>query len=198
MKLAEAQAAFLAHLANERRASSHTVNAYRRDLAQLAEFARDREREDLRSIDVYLLRGWLGQLARTRAASSIARKVAAVRTWMRWLRRRGLLAKSPADELASPKVRRQLPTFLSADAAAQVVEAPDDSPVGRRDAAALELLYGSGLRVGELVRLNLTDVDIGAAQARVFGKGSKERVVPLGRKCRAALEAYLAVRPALV
>ena len=198
MKLAEARAAFVHYLTTERRASPHTVEAYERDLEQLAQFARERAGEEVESIDVYVLRGWLGRLARTQAPSSIARKVAAVRTWMRWLRRRGLLAASPAEEIASPKVRRPLPTFLSVDAATQVVEMPDDSPAGRRDRAALELLYGSGLRVGELARMNLADVDLATGQARVLGKGRKERVVPLGRPCRAALAAYLAVRPSLV
>jgi integrase/recombinase XerC len=189
----DAVAAFCTHLEAERRASVHTVAAYRRDLDSLVLFAKDVR--DVRGIDVYVLRGWLGKLARTHAASSVARKIAAVRTWMRWMRRRGAIAKSPADELATPKVRRPLPTFLSVDAAAEVVEAPDTSvAAGARDRAILELLYGSGLRVGELVRLSLGDVDLAETSARVLGKGSKERLVPLGAKCVAALRAYLEVR----
>jgi integrase/recombinase XerC len=198
VKLADAQAAFVLHLRTERRASPHTVMAYERDLSGLIAFAHEQACDDVEAIDLYLLRGWLGQLARTQASSSVARKVAAVRTWMRWLRRRGVLTKSPADDLASPKVRRQLPTFLSVDLAKQVVEAPDESAVGLRDRAVLELLYGSGLRVGELVRLNREDVDLANATGRVLGKGGKERIVPLGRPCVAAIEAYLRVRGALV
>jgi integrase/recombinase XerC len=200
----EALAGFLAYLESERRASPNTRAAYGRDIADLAEFMEERRREgaqaaDVRSIDLYLLRGWLGALARTHAPSSVARKIAAVRTWMRWLRRKGVLSASPADQLATPKVRRPLPTFVSVDAAAQIMDAPDaTTPVGKRDRAILELLYGSGLRVSELTGLDLGAVDLGGATARVLGKGSKERLVPLGRKCVDALTAYLAVRAAFV
>lgn len=191
--LADALDRFLSHLATERRVSPHTLDAYGRDLAALVAFAKDRRGERVKDLDVYLLRGWLGQLSRTIAPSSIARKVAAARTWMRWMRRRGMVEKSAADELASPKVRRPLPTFLSVDAAAEVVEVPDaTSASGRRDRAALELLYGSGLRVSELVGLDLGDVDLDGATARVVGKGRKERLVPLGAKCVAAVRGYLA------
>ncbi|HEX3343716.1 MAG TPA: tyrosine-type recombinase/integrase, partial [Polyangiaceae bacterium] len=198
MTLDEAIAAFLVHLRAERRASPNTVVAYEKDLAGLAAFTRERSSDacdDVRAIDVYLLRGWLGILARKHAPSSIARKLAAVRTWMRWMRRRGHVTTCPADELATPKVRRGLPTLLSVDAAKEVVEAPrDDSPRGLRDRAILEVLYGSGLRVSEVCGLDRHAVDLAAATARVLGKGSKERMVPLGSKCVAALEAWLAVR----
>src|SRR5262245_48786172 len=111
------------YLEVERRASPHTRAAYRRDLLALAEFAAERQGgERVDRLDVYLLRAWLGQLARRHAPSSVARKIAATKSWMRWLRRRGHIKKSSADELASPKVRRPLPTFLSVDAAAEVVE----------------------------------------------------------------------------
>src|SRR5579883_1296310 len=195
MKLDDAVAAFLSHLEAERRASPHTLEAYGRDLAGLVEFAREKREgkaDDVRGIDVYLLRGWLGQLARTHAASSVARHIAAVRTWMRWLRRKGVLATNPAEELATPKVHKPLPTFLSVDAAQQVVEAADgDTPKALRDRAVLELLYGSGLRRGELVGLDLVHVDLAGATARVLGKGNKERIVPLGAKCIDALRRYL-------
>jgi integrase/recombinase XerC len=117
---------------------------------------------------------------------------------MRWLRRRGAIATSPADELGAPKLRRPLPTFLSVDAAAQVTEAPKDDALGRRDRAALELLYGSGFRVSELASLDLSSVSLDSGEARVVGKGNKERLVPLGRKCVGALRTYLEVRPSLV
>lgn len=196
----EAVQAFVAHLESERRASSHTVDAYLRDLESLVAFAREKSPRlaDVRALDIYLLRGWLGQLARTHAASSVARKVAALRTWMRWLRRKGVLTENPAEELATPKVRRPLPTFLSVDAAKEVVETPELSDAeGLRDRAILELLYGSGLRVGELCRANVGDVDLDGASIRVLGKGNKERIAPLGRKCISALRAWLAYpRPA--
>jgi integrase/recombinase XerC len=198
----ESLAAFLRYLAGERRASPRTVTEYGRDIEGFAEFARERgsrAAEDVRAIDVYLLRSWLAALARRHAPSSISRKVAATRTWMRWLRRRGHVTTSPADELGTPKVRRALPTLLSVDAAKEVVEVPpSDTPTGVRDRAILELLYGSGLRVSELCRLDLDAIDLAGATARVLGKGSKERVVPLGRACVEALQRWLAMRPRML
>jgi integrase/recombinase XerC len=199
VKPAEAVAAFLIHLDAERRASVHTVTAYRRDLASLVAFAYEKRARTVAHLDLYLLRGWLGTFARTHSATSVARKVAAARTFLRWLRRRGIIKANPADELASPKVRRPLPTFLSVDAAKQVVEAPSlDHAGGTRDRAMLELLYGSGLRVSELAKLDLSSVDLGAGQARVQGKGNKERIVPLGRASIDAVRAYLDARTGLV
>jgi integrase/recombinase XerC len=198
----ESLAAFAVHLAAERRASPRTVTEYGRDLRGLASFARERSpaaADDVRAVDVYVLRAWLAGLARRHAASSIARKVAAARTWMRWLRRRGHVTSCPADELATPKVRRGLPTLLSVDSAKEVVEAPSgDSPLGLRDRAILELLYGSGLRVSELCGIDLDAIDLPGSSARVLGKGRKERLVPLGRRCVEALEGWLAVRPDVV
>jgi integrase/recombinase XerC len=195
-------AEFVRYLATERRAAARTVEAYGEDLAQLAAFVRERAPSalsDVTALDVYLLRGWLGMLARKHAASSIARKLAAIRSWMRWLRRRRVLDRCPADELGTPKVRRGLPTLLSVDAAKEVVEAAsDETPVGARDRAILELLYGSGLRVSELCGLDIDGVSLPEATARVLGKGGKERVVPLGRPCVDALRAWLAQRSQLV
>jgi integrase/recombinase XerC len=200
--LDESIAAFARHLEAGRRASPRTVEAYGEDLAGLAAFLRERASpalHDVRAIDVHALRGWLGALARKHAASSIARKLAAIRTWMRWLRRRGIIDRCPADELATPKVRRGLPTLLSVDAAKEVVETPrDDTPLGARDRAILELLYGSGLRVSELCALDLDAVDLAGCSARVLGKGRKERVVPLGGKCVAAVARWLEQRPRIV
>jgi integrase/recombinase XerC len=198
----EAVRAFGTYLEAERRSSAHTVCAYRRDLASLAAFAQGRQSPalaDVRSVDVHLLRSWLGVLARRHSASTIARKVAAVRSWMRFLRRRGHLKVSPAEELATPKVRRPLPTVLSADAARQVVEAPSSETCrGARDRAILEVLYGSGLRVGELCELDLEAVDLDRAEARVRGKGNKERLVPLGSQSVAALRHWLSLRSRMV
>jgi integrase/recombinase XerC len=200
--LEQSIAEFLLHLEAERNASPHTREAYENDLAGLLAFARERESNavaDVRAVDLLLLRGWLGRLARTHVASSMARKLAAVRTWMRWLRRRRIIASCPADELATPKVRRGLPTLLSVDAAKEVVESPrEDSPRGARDRAILEVLYGSGLRVSELCGLDLDAVDLVAGTARVLGKGDKERLVPLGSHSITALRRWLEVREQLV
>jgi integrase/recombinase XerC len=202
MTLEDSLEAFLLYLASERRLASRTLVEYRADLAGLAAFARDRSPEalaDVARIDVYLLRAWLAVLARRLAPPTIGRRVAAVRTWMRWLRRRGHIATCPADELSTPKIKRGLPTLLSVDAAKAVVEAPSgDGPAPGRDRAMLELLYGSGLRVSELCGLDLEGVDLASRTARVVGKGNKERTVPLGGACVGALTLWLAERPRMV
>ena len=202
MTLEEAIRAFAGHLESERRASRNTLLAYGRDLASLSAFAADRRSPavgDVRLLDLYLLRGWLGALARAHSASSVARKVAAVRSWMRFLRRRGYVHASPADELATPKVRRPLPTLVSADAARQIVEAPaTETCRGSRDRAILEVLYGSGLRASELCELDIDGIRLDAGTVLVRGKGNKERVVPLGSKCVTALGLWLEQRSRMV
>jgi integrase/recombinase XerC len=198
---AESLAGFLDFLASERRASRHTVAAYRRDLAQLATFLIEKRGEvpSARRIDVYALRQWLGALARVVSPASVARKIAAVKALFRYLHKRGLVDKDPAADLSSPKVRKPLPTFLGVDAAREVMEAAgSEDPAGLRDRAVLEMLYGSGLRVSELAGLDLADLDLRGGTVRVRGKGNKERIAPLGRAAAQSVEAYLAARSALV
>ncbi|MCC6900515.1 MAG: tyrosine recombinase XerC [Polyangiaceae bacterium] len=203
-KLARALSRFAEHLAGERRASAHTVQAYASDLAQLSSFVRAKNKRALgpEDIDKLTLRAWLGELSRTRSPTSIARKLASVRAFFRYLAREGEVRENPAELLATPKVRRKLPAFLSVDAAAQVMDAP--APSARttpseqaRDRLMLELLYGSGLRVSELSGLDLDAIFLEQGEIRVLGKGRKERIVPLGSRARAALEAYLPLRPEL-
>ena len=196
--------AFEQYLAVEKSASPHTIDAYTRDLRALELFVRERKGArpgapvPLAWVDLYLLRGFLGTLARTHASSSIGRKMASIRTFFRWLVRRGALEASPAEELASPKLRRPLPTFLSVDAAREVVESPaGEGPVSLRDRAILELLYGSGLRVSELANLDLDRFSLREREVRVLGKGRKERLVPFGEAAEDALRGYLAVRAQL-
>lgn len=194
--LEEAITRFVRHLGEERRASPHTVSAYERDLAQLVAFVKEKKPRVKRpeDLDVFVLRGFLGQLARTHAPPSIGRKIAAIRAFLRWLERRGEIQKNPAAELELPKVRRPLPTFVNVDAASEIVEAPDeDTAEGARDRAMLELLYGSGLRVSELVGLDLESIEMdeGGGRARVLGKGSKERLVPFGSHARGAILRWL-------
>ncbi len=193
------------HLEHERRASKHTVAAYGRDLAQLVAFTVQKRGDgaSARELDVLTLRGWLGQLARTHAPSSIARKIGAARAFLRWLERSGAVAKNAAQQLVLPKIRRPLPTLLDVDAAASVVETPDgDGVEGLRDRALLETLYGSGVRVSELCGLDVDHIDLPASSApgsaRVVGKGQKERLVPLGSHAVAALVRYLARRAELL
>jgi len=195
----EAARAFFVYLETEKRSPKNTIDAYRRDIESLLVFAREKIRvEGAADLDVYLLRAWLGVLARTRSPTTIARKIAAVRAWMRWLVRRGDLEKGAADELMMPKKRQTLPTLLSQDAAKEVVTSPGDSATGARDAAILELLYGSGLRLSECTLLDSGDVDLAAQTARILGKGRKERIVPIGGKSKIALERWLFARSELV
>ncbi|MBK9262565.1 MAG: tyrosine recombinase XerC [Polyangiaceae bacterium] len=201
-ELEEATVRFVRHLDEERQASPHTVAAYRRDLAQLVAFVRDKrpQLERPSEIDVFVLRSFLGQLARTHAPPSIGRKVAAIRTFLHFLEVRGEITTNPAAALELPKVRRPLPTFVNVDAAAEIVEAPDESTAeGQRDRAMLEVMYGSGLRVSELVGLDVGDVEIDAdgGRARVIGKGRKERIVPFGSHARSALLRWLGCREEL-
>ena len=130
---------FVSHLRSEQRASPHTISAYGRDLHQFVIFARERmERPSLSlsDIDIFVLRGWLGSLARTQAPSSVARKVASVRSLFRFAFKRGVVSRNPASELATPKIRRGLPTMIDVDAAKQVMEAPSrDTASDLRDHA---------------------------------------------------------------
>jgi integrase/recombinase XerC len=193
----EAMSRFFDHLESERRASPHTVQAYRRDVGQLGSFVAEHGAGvDVSGIDVFLLRRWLGALSRTVQPASVARKISAVKAFYRYLRKAGLVAIDPADGLKCPKARRPLPTFLGVDPAKEVMDAANqDDPRGRRDRAMLEVLYGSGLRVGELVRLDLDDADLEHLSLRVMGKGAKQRTVPIGRMAKSAIAKYVEVRP---
>lgn len=194
---------FLVYLENERRASANTVAAYRRDLGQLIAYVEEKRGEslNLEDIDVLALRGFLGQLARTHKASSIARKIAAARSWFRYLMRTRLVRRNPAAELSTPKLTRPLPAFLNAETMNEVIEASAGESVTQlRDAAVLETLYGGGLRVSELRGLNVDSMEMrdDRPSVRVIGKGNKERVVPLGSYALEALQRYLARREELL
>lgn len=203
-ELGRALRRFSAYLAGEKRASPHTVSAYSRDLEGLAAFIRMRQPRaaSLASLDKFTLRAWLGEVAKGVAPPTIARKISSVRALCDYLTRTGELRNNPTATLASPKLRRKLPRFLAPDAAAEVMNAPLLQSAGRevlhlRDALALELLYGSGLRVSELASLDLLQISIAEAEVRVLGKGRKERIVPLGSKSLEALQAYLPRRAEL-
>jgi integrase/recombinase XerC len=203
-ELGRAVARFAEFLASERRASPHTVSAYRRDLESLVVFVRARQPQGARlaSLDKFTLRAWLGEVAKRVAPPTIARKISSVRALCDYLSRTGELRSNPSATLASPKLRRKLPRFLAPDAAAEVMAAPLEQAKGSevahlRDAVCLELLYGSGLRVSELASLDLDQISLAEAELRVLGKGRKERIVPLGSKALAALDAYLPRRAEL-
>lgn len=195
-------ARFTSHLATERRASAHTVLAYGIDLRALMAYARAKSpRATLEHIDKLLLRSWLAELARRVTPVTLSRKLASVRAFFGWLERETLVAKNPASMLSSPKLRRKLPRFVAASAAAEIMEAPAAAAVSEveraRDTALLEVLYGSGLRVSELVGLDVGHLALEESSLRVLGKGKKERIVPLGSVAKDAVERYLARRPEL-
>ena len=193
-------AQFLEWAADERRLRPATVEAYARDLGQLGSFLSESGATcDARRVDVPTLRAFLASLYRDRAPATIARRVSTLRSFYRFLRKRGIVRENPASALSTPRPSRELPRFLTVEDAVGVVEAPAaeagrDARLRVRDTALLELLYGGGIRVGELASLTLDRVDVDAKELRILGKGAKERVVPLGRAALEALQAYLAVR----
>ena len=201
--LARQIAGFVRHLEGERRSPPRTVETYRRTLDALRAYAIEQRLPlDASRLSIHALRGWLASLFEENASATLAKKIATVRSFYRFLVRRGHLTENPAAGLKSPKVRRTLPRFLTVDDAFRVVEAPAEDgarpePMRLRDTAILELLYAAGLRVSELAGLRLGDLDRRAHTARVLGKGGKERVVPYGGPAADALEGYLAVRPLL-
>lgn len=185
---------WLEALVAERGVSPHTLRAYEGDLSLLSHFLAERGRV-LRRATLADLRGWLATShapdGAAWTASTMSRRVAATRTFFRWMVRVGALDASPAERLSAPKVPRHVPRFLEVDEAAQVVEQPtQDGDLRLRNKALLELLYGAGLRVGEAVSLNLRDVDLSERLVRVTGKGDRQRVVPFGPPAAEALLAW--------
>lgn len=185
-------AAFLRYLEVEKNASPHTLRSYRTDLRQFCDHLTRDKISDLRAVQTREIRGWLASLhARGLDPTSISRKLAAVRSWMRFLARRGRLDRNPAMNVRGPRLGRKLVSFLPFDEAARLL---DDRALGVQDRAVLELLYASGLRVSELAGLTVDDVDTATRTVRVMGKGRKERIVPFGAKAAQALAAHLARR----
>ncbi|MGB0678270.1 MAG: tyrosine recombinase XerC [Polyangiales bacterium] len=197
-----ALASFLTHLQTVRRASRHTLAAYQRDLQQLADFATQQPgAPSPRGADEALLRAFVMHRHAGDKASTLARKVAAMRSFFAFLQQSKQHTDNPAATLRPPKAPRPLPRFVSVDEAFAVLDAPTtmgiDEPWRSRDQAMLELLYGAGLRVSELTRLDRDALDLEARLVRVRGKGNKERLLPFGPPCAAALAAYLEQRPRL-
>ena len=201
----DALPAFERHLRAERGRSAHTVRAYVRDVSVFLGEVGAHDDAALRAIALADLRAWLGVLSRGGAArATIARSSASLRTFFGWLERTGRLETDPSLRLSAPSRHRTLPPVLGQRSAAALLDvaavaADDDDPVHLRDRAALELLYATGIRVGELVGLDVDDVDLGTNVLRVVGKGDKERRVPFGVPARDAVVAWLeGGRPRLV
>jgi len=185
-------------LKNERRLSPHTRSNYRRDLGMLVVFCDARGFDDWRKLHVQQARAFAAQLHRQGLAGrSIARALSAARSFQRYLVREGLAAHNAFIGVAAPKAGRRLPKALSVDQAARLMQIEGDEPLARRDRALFELLYSSGLRLAELVSINVTDVDLRDATVTVTGKGSKTRIVPVGAQARSAIQAWLKERATL-
>jgi len=184
------------HLAIERNVSPHTRSAYRRDLEEFSRFLQTTG-SGLAPADVdkIVLRRYLALLHKKNRKSTIGRKLAALRTFFRYLVREGVLASNPGELVATPRQEKYLPTTLSVDETFALIDTIQGADrLSLRDRAILELLYSSGLRVGELTGLNVGKVDFGQDLVRVVGKGDKERIVPVGRMALTALRAYLEER----
>ncbi|WP_242614117.1 tyrosine recombinase XerC [Actinomadura roseirufa] len=188
------------HLSAERDVSPHTLRAYLGDLKDLCGHAADVGVAEPQDLDVTLLRAWLArQHAVGRSRATLARRTAAVRAFTRYLHKRGLLKDDPGLLLGTPKSQRDLPGVLTQDHAARLLDGMDaQGPVGLRDLAILEVLYGTGVRVSELCGLDIDDLDGGRRTVRVMGKGGRERTVPMGEPAERAVQDWLrAGRPAL-
>jgi integrase/recombinase XerC len=194
---------FLRYLASQRNYSPHTIAAYEDDLRQFSGFLQRHFADrpfSISDIDQVTIRLFLGDcLENEFSRRSIARKLACVRSFFKYLRKKNVINTNPALSVSAPKLERRLPQYLDEESVAKLMQQPDTTTtLGKRDAAILELFYSTGIRLSELINLRLPDVDFHAATIRVVGKGSKERIVPFGRPARKALQEYLSCRSQLL
>jgi integrase/recombinase XerC len=186
---------FLQHLKYERNVSPHTLRNYSSDLDQFKEHLfKIEKRSDIpiKEIDRLTIREWMAGLHNDHKKTSIARKLASLRTFFQFLVREGVLETNPAKLVATPRIERKLPNHLSMEDAVRFIETPDtNTDLGRRDRAIIEFLYATGIRVGELVNIDLKDIDFREKLVRVTGKRKKQRIVPFGEPALHALMHYL-------
>lgn len=191
-------ARYLEHLAKERRLSPHTGSNYARDINALADFLERSSVTDWKRVDSQHVRVFA---ARSHAAGlnprSVQRRLSAARGFFNYLTRESVVASNPAVDIRAPKAARRLPGTLDVDQICQLLDIPGNDALAVRDRAIMELFYSSGLRLAELVGLSITDIDLADRTVRVLGKGSKTRVVPVGRKACDAIRAWLRERAAL-
>ena len=188
---------FIAHLEKERRLAPHTLSAYRRDLVALTDFCEGASL-GVESVDSYAVRRFAAENHRRGASPrSIARRLSAVRRFFAFLVRSDIIKSNPAGSVQAPKQPKRLPSTLDADQVASLLALSGEDDLTVRDRAMLELFYSSGLRLAELVGVDLGDLDIPDRTVRVLGKGEKVRVVPVGRHALEALGAWLAIRGAV-
>ncbi len=183
---------YIQYLEAERNASPYTIRNYRADLADFFKFLKGTELTLLNEVDRHVLRDYLSLLVeRGIAKASIARKLSAIRSFFRYLVREEIIPKNPIEHVSSPKLDKRLPSFLTKEEMVKLLNAPDlSTPLGQRDRALLELLYASGLRVSELVSLTPEQIDLETNEIRVWGKGSKERMVLMGEPAAEAIKNY--------
>ncbi|MDX1583001.1 MAG: tyrosine recombinase XerC [Thermoanaerobaculia bacterium] len=197
---------FLDYLVYEKNVSENTIAAYRDDLESFVSFLVNdyllgsREDLDFERVDHLTIRAYLASLSRRELSrSTIARRLSAIRSFFRFLLREGMVTRNPARAVATPKKERTLPTVMQPAEITTLLEMPDpESRLGVRDLAWMELLYASGLRISELVAIDLDDLDLGSRLVKVRGKGSKERIVPFGAKAEEAIRSWLPERQKLV
>lgn len=172
--------------------SAHTLLGYMQDLSQFVAFLKNRKVGSWEEVDSALIRRYLSELKeRGCSRSTVIRKVSSLRSFFKFLTRQGRLKDNPFLAFRNPKKEKRLPDFLYIREIEELIALPDSSPAGLRDRAVMEVLYGAGIRVSELVGLDLADLDLSRGYIRVFGKGAKERLVPLGKRGCAALRDYL-------
>lgn len=198
---------FLEHLRYERNVSEHTLRNYASDLQQFVDYLAPadnktgkRTEPDLPAIDHITIREWLATLhAADKKKSSIARKLAALRTFFQFLVREGKLELNPAKLVSTPRLEKKLPVHLSIEEAVAFIETPDvATDLGKRDRAMLELMYATGVRVAELTKLDLGHIDFKNRLIRVTGKRRKQRIVPFGEPALEAVKVYLDVRDSIL
>lgn len=194
---------YLRYLTVERNASSHTITSYRNDLEQFYTFCQahfEQEEPDITKVERITIRLWLGELSELGLAkSSIARKVAAVRSFFKYCFKRGFVEQNPAHLLITPKKDQPLPNTVTVEDMERLLNEimQGQTPDSAQNRAILELFYGTGIRLSELVDLNIEDLNLDLNQIKVLGKGAKQRIVPMGKRAQKALENHLKTRSQL-
>lgn len=194
-KLEEWQNRFLNHMQHERRLSPHTIKNYSRDLQLIRSWCTESDLTEWQQLSPHQVRAYVAKRHRSGiSGKTIQRELSSLRSLFRYLLREGVTQNNPAQGVKAPKVKRLLPATLDADQLSHLLDVTADTPLSRRDLAILELFYSSGLRLAELVSVNLCDLDLTSAILEVTGKGNKTRQVPIGRKAVEALQQWITVR----
>ena len=190
---------YISFLKNEKNYSNNTIISYKNDLLQFSNYLAEYKilkRNNIQYIDHSIMRKYIVYLKKGNySVRSICRKISTIRSFFKFISREGIIKINPTINLTTPKIEKKLPYFLYLQEINKLIEAPSGNTIfGIRDRAILELLYGTGMRVGELVNLNIQDIDLDEKTVRVFGKGSKERILPLGNPSIKAIQEYIADR----